>query len=45
MELSKSISQVEADATLSAEAKATKIKALTEQKAKFEAELALASKS
>lgn len=45
MELSKSISQVDADATLSAEAKATKIKALTEQKAKFEAELALVSKS
>jgi phosphonate transport system substrate-binding protein len=45
MELSKSIAQVQADATLSADAKSAKIKTLTEQKTKFEAELAAASKT
>ncbi|MGN7293006.1 phosphonate ABC transporter substrate-binding protein [Rhizobium sp. SAFR-030] len=45
MELSKSIAQAQADATLSADAKSAKIKTLTEQKTKFEAELAAASKT
>lgn len=45
MELTKSIAQAQADATLSADAKAAKIKDLTEQKTKFEAELATASKT
>ncbi|CZT33831.1 phosphonate ABC transporter substrate-binding protein [Rhizobium sp. 9140] len=43
MELSKSIAKIEADASLSADAKAKKVKPLTEQKAKFEAELGTAS--
>lgn len=45
MELSKSISQTKADPSLSADAKAAKIKDLTDQKSKFEAELATASKT
>ncbi|MBB3944445.1 phosphonate transport system substrate-binding protein [Rhizobium skierniewicense] len=45
MELTKSLSQVEADTSLSAEAKAEKIKSLTDQKTRFEAELAEASKT
>ncbi|XUY29508.1 phosphonate ABC transporter substrate-binding protein [Agrobacterium sp. rho-8.1] len=45
MELTKSLSQVQADTSLSAEAKAEKIKSLTDQKTKFEAELAEASKT
>ncbi|UHS59142.1 phosphonate ABC transporter substrate-binding protein [Agrobacterium vaccinii] len=45
MELSKSIAQAQADTKLSAEEKTAKIKDLTEQKSKFEAELATASKT
>lgn len=45
MELSKSIAQTQADTSMAAEQKATKIKDLTEKKSKFEAELATASKS
>ncbi len=45
MELTKSISQAQADTSLSTEAKAEKIKSLTDQKTKFEAELAEASKT
>jgi phosphonate transport system substrate-binding protein len=40
MELTKSISQTEADASLADDAKAAKLRELNEQKAKFEAELA-----
>jgi phosphonate transport system substrate-binding protein len=43
MELSKSIAKVENDASLSADAKAEKIKPLEAQKAKFEAELGTAN--
>ncbi|KXF75737.1 phosphonate ABC transporter substrate-binding protein [Paramesorhizobium deserti] len=43
MELTKSIGQTEADAKLSAEEKTAKVKDLTEQKAKYEAELAKAT--
>jgi phosphonate transport system substrate-binding protein len=45
MELSKSIAQAQADTKLSAEEKTAKIKELTEQRSKFEAELATASKT
>lgn len=45
MELSKSIAQAQADTSMAAEEKAAKIKDLTEKKSKFEAELAMASKS
>ncbi|GGE49340.1 phosphonate ABC transporter substrate-binding protein [Agaricicola taiwanensis] len=43
MELTKDIAQAEADSKLSAEDKAAKVKELTEQKAKYEAELAAAA--
>ncbi len=44
MEVSKSIAKINADATLTAEAKAEQLKPLNEKKAAYEAELAAATK-